>query len=540
MRRINIICSILLTVLFFGCSKESAEEGLGNKENVDLTITIAAPTAHETRAITTDGVTLPTAVADQLSDGWAFNHTTLFVIQNNTIIGYRDVDYRTSAKTAETFNLSDTNDKGNIVQPSEGACELYIVANYQNNQSLTNAVNAVLTALGKGGNKPATGLSVNNAQWTNFLNQKITTGTGNLADKSLMPLSLKSTILLKPGKNVFNNIHLLRTYSRIIVEVRNECQFNDLKINQFDFNTNFTTNQIPLFKNGTLKTANLKPDVTSAAAITPFKPTDGTTVMHMKPNETHTVFDGYVLENASYDTDYLFKIGVSALFKNVAPNSYIEGAPERSMRNGVEYFIRTTTQDDLKTGYVYAEEAVPQRNNKAVEGDSPILTNPEACQKYLWKREGAGLVSVLLESLNKKKFVDGKTNGDVKFIGEERLLNIENGNIYWVENVGTNWNPKYNYNYITTGMQWAVKKDVAPNKDRFEFIPVTKAKSEVQHNNVIVPFEYLQNNKPVPVSEINRNNFFHVLFIVRYNEKSGVFEFEVVKWNDVIGDIEFN
>ena len=47
------------------------------------------------------------------------------------------------------------------------------------------------------------------------------------------------------------------------------------------------------------------------------------------------------------------------------------------------------------------------------------------------------------------------------------------------------------------------------------------------------------NKKPREVTEIRRNDFYHVFINVRYNEKLGAFDFEVNRWNEGGGDIEF-
>ena len=538
MRRINIIFTLLITLFFVGCSNEANEDILDGKGNVDLTLTIAAPQANHTRAIPTDGVTPPSANDEQLADGWAFNHLTLFVVnqKDKKVVAYRDVDYGTFVKPSETFNFAEANE-GNLVPPSEGVYELYIVANYQNSAALNTATNNLLKALGKGGTKPSNGLATNNRNWTSFVGQTLALGSDNLADKSLMPLSLKTEILLKPGKNVFDNIQLIRAHSRIIVEVRNESQTKDLQIQNFEFTTNFTSNSIPIFMNGTLPKASAIPNAKSNRALTPFKATNGSSIKHVAPNSIYTAFDGYVLENTASQNGYKFKINV-AMEAPTLIKYYEEGAPETSMRDGQTYYIKICEKDGTLKNYM-------QVNNKNIAvgvKKAPNLENIEDCRKYIFRREGTTIVSVHSEALKKDKFMNGgKSNDEVNFVSTGRALTVQDENIYWAGKSGkTN-----GFYYIDRDMIWKFTNGGAPGYTRFKFIPVNEATkpgpgTKLLTHTATIPFKYLEDNNPKEVTEINRNGFYHIFINVRHNDQSGAFEFNVAKWNDVIGEIEFN
>lgn len=539
MKKINIIFSLLLMFIGIGCSNDQGQDLLDNKE-VGFTITIHAPQGDGTRASNTDGVTPPTSKEDKLADGWAFNHLTLFSVskKSNIVIAYRDVNFE-QAKESHTFDFN-KNTEGNIVAPEEGAYDLYIVANYDGNTELKNAIDKVLTALGKDGTKPTQGLSTTSTQWSDFMSQNINPIRGNLASngKTAMPLSLKEEVLLKPGLNDFKDLHLIRAYSRIIVEMRNESQGFDMQINNFAFNTNFTAKSIPVFANGSLNEADAKPNVKSTNAITPFKPTNGGTIPHLAPNEICTLFDGYILESKASQNGYKFLLEV-AVRDNQTIEYYRQGQSQASMNKNQQYMIRN--KDGL---YLALTDRGSGQSRVAAGRPAPNFEDIKQCQDYLWYHDGNSIISVKLEKDYEKeenpyKFMDGKSeNEEITFQNSQRALTTQNNNIYWWKWESGNWS----YFYIDNDFIWKKTRNGEPGNFRFDFLPVTKDTKNVNKitHSSIIPFKYLVDAIPVTVSEITRNSFFHVLFNVRYNNRFGTFEFSVMKWKDVNGDIEFN
>ena len=87
--------------------------------------------------------------------------------------------------------------------------------------------------------------------------------------------------------------------------------------------------------------------------------------------------------------------------------------------------------------------------------------------------------------------------------------------------------------------------DVADGGSQFDFYPVSVSKVKVT-----TPVSY---NKPItltsidpitavvsPVNTINRNDFINIVVTVSFNKDAGDLEFEVSKWKNKSGDIEFN
>lgn len=536
-----IICILLIVSAYAvgGCSREEIGGVTSDSKPAELTLAVYAPDAPKSRStyIDCDGITSPDNDRDKLIDGWVFDCLTLFFVNKSTIPAqvevYRNEEY-TAPVTAETFNFNeDSGDAGDIVKLSSGTpYDLYVIANYKEDTELKGKIEAVLTTLQTGGTGgvPAP-LSASSAEWNDFVALLVSTGASNLCKAATMPLSFKKEGITFTQEVNNLPVHLLRTRSRIRVKVRNESQEHLLRIASFGFNTNFTKTSVSLFPGVSLEEADAKPAAGSTDAIFPFKATDGTTDNPDIPvNEIKTIFDGYILESRMPSDGYKFELQVSAMTGEPRTITvYEEGTAQSSI-----------TANDGKIYLIKIKGSVPEQylmvaNKDAADvskGDKPNLKDEDAVSKYLWKYDGG------VYSEYAKKYIQQATSGNIGLGATTAQLTCNGSNIYY----NTGFFFWQTYYYIDKNLQWKNNGNSVPATEIFEFIPVTTRTEDVEgvsHTKTIL-FEKLVNNKSYKVKEIRRNDFFHVLFNVRYNNRTGKFEFAVAEWTDVGGDISFN
>ena len=140
---------------------------------------------------------------------------------------------------------------------------------------------------------------------------------GIIAPLTMQPLTLIQEINLHPGQNQVSG-EMLRTYSRIRIEVRNQSDIKDLLVNGISFSNNFAQKEAYMWPGqGYLPNSRVALKVDSDEALTPF--TQSVTIPKMTASGGSTtvnsavVFDAYILESEETNADkkYTYTLDLS-------------------------------------------------------------------------------------------------------------------------------------------------------------------------------------------------------------------------------------
>ena len=580
-RYILFVIPLMLTA----CSEE-IEDGIDTELTTgewNDVITLEIPGAPLSRSLANgDGVTPPASTQEKLCDGWGIKSLTMFYVcqVHKKVEAFRHIlldcsgtnppaeqvtfDFRTDdpknpdfVKCVPDNVVFDTSPKfdGNVyakagknISPAkDGTYHMFAIANYWTHDDkyqdpgqtklkdlLTNIAKKIYAG---------TDIYVTDVTDEQGVHHKMDTDwaalvspdNDNISVRDISKLCPKDVhmvlyaadtqIKIKPGLNV-RRTQLYRTRARMRIDVRNESGKQPITVNQLSFSKPNTVPSVPIFPvyhsdphtSYTPKPATLISDITHEDAITRFVP--GTEI---QPNDKKTAFDGYFLGSKAPEGGYEMKIKVSAS----AHNRYVTGKPEASMSAGKMYLIKEKTSG-MYLIYNEANHIVSLGESSSAEEDMLwLIDNPD--------RNNMGKIYPKKDTTKRWCINRGNNSEDISMIEETKELSARRHNLYW-------WKGIFTYDYYSIGpdMKWKSSKSEPNNNNPvFDFIPVT-LQSDSPTKEVFIPFEKLVNGIPELNDAIRRNDFIRVTLNVRYNEKSGSFDFNISDWTDKDYDITFD
>lgn len=477
----------ILLLLTAACSEDIVYGG-NDEQGVPMEFTFMAPGACKT-----------TTSENSVNDGSLIKNLAVFFCKetgsSTEVKAYRYIELKTP-RNSVIFNMSETDTNkeswayylddnqnrvaidgtkknGWVADTEKGIFKIYAVANFTDNTSITNLINDINT------NVSGTTIDNNkiNSKFADLKKTKINCGTNNLCDAhKMMVLSLCDEINIGPGTNSHTS-HLLRTYTRVKVTVRNESLNRSFTINNLLF-LNITQFEIPLFVTSahTPSVGNKTPYILEDGkltspyyplAIEEFKPVTlrGIDEVSKNPNSA-VIFDGYILESyAPTDADgnqkYTFRLGIGDFVKNEEvvvgeKTQYSLGLGGGSMsNNGTDYIIEVVDEGSQNKGKVLYNngtdiELKPKPNNNDLNSMEEDERN-----KYFWIYTNNFIQSkynyfCILPNENGKE-----PNGESVKLGAEsgNGYTVNYNKIYWEGNLGIDeGNPPSDHNI--KGDEW--------------------------------------------------------------------------------------
>ena len=583
---------LVIAFTLVACSNELTYSGASETELTvgewNDVITFQLPGTPASRSLVNeDGVTPPVSTQGKLYDGWGIKSLTMFYVcqVHKKVEAFRHIlldcsgtnppaeqitfDFRTDdpkdpdfVKCVPAQVVFDTNPKfdgkvydkagKNISKAKDGTYHMFAIANYWTHDDkykapgqtkLKELLTNIATKIYNG-----TAIYVTNVideqgvqhvvdpDWAQLVspdNDNIAVRTeSNLCPKDVhMVLSAADTqIKIKPGLNV-RHTHLYRTRARMRIDVRNESGNQSIAIENLAFSKPLTVPNIPVFpiyddlSQGAYrpKEATLIPDMTHGDAITSFIP--GTIV---QPNHKVTAFDGYFLASKAPAGGYELKMKVSV----PAHRRYTTGSAQTNMKSNQMYLIKERTSGKSLI-YNQTDHSVSLGLSAANEDDMLwLIDKPD--------RNNKGIIYPLNDPTKTWCIDEGKNPSGVSMTNVHRELSARNNNLYWWESKGFFG---FNYYYIGNDLKWessGAEPGTRSNPVKvFDFVPVTLS-TDSPVKEVTIPFDKLVNGIPELNDAIKSNDFIRVTLNVRYNEKSGTFDFNISNWKDQDYDISFD
>lgn len=556
MKHLYIVFLVFLAALLTaGCSEN--ETMYDDTSDGGLVVEVYAPRIAQLRGVDDgDGYHIPEDVVEQINDGWAMKNLTVIVCDmNDKLVAWRTMALSTSSffcdkpavyvafdfNNSNIYNCANCKDsKGSLIYTDAnhitgankqnfraGKYKIYAVANYKDGtrkpdysyettDAIYSAINTITEEDYRGN------LKYKDKVKDAFKDIHIeTSGTDNVCDRNdYMVLTQEQEVNVKSGTDVIK-IQLLRTRSRIRVEILNQSTEYLLEVKDFHIGE-ATTKSIPLFPTNELKTSDAVPNVTSDINVQPFS--QGMKIS--KGGRSTCIFDGYVLENAN-TKGFKLDFGIRA-FAELKTETAQDAM---NTPNGL-YMIKIiptygSEKNEFITGWEKLEDGTIRLGNfydiKDVDINDIDIEN-EKNMNYLWEFEDGKY----LKSMQDNFYIqhDKQGNNYQVLLGRKRMeIHCDNKQIHY-----------YDYNrgelYVTHLCQW--KNNTSSST--VEFYPVSGT-TFIEKNGIVIPFKKIVNNLPEDIKDIHRNDFLHVLINVRYNQKLGDFEIEVKDWHFIDNEV---
>lgn len=517
-----LIYSLLLLLMLGSCKQQ--EQPWENEEEAMVSFTLSSPVDADSRGSVSTYPKDPSQWNDneKLADGRYFKDITVMILKDNALQAYED--FNVTDKSAqvkipfsETFNA--------------GTYTLMAVANYTH----LNDFKTLLEGF-KNGNK----------SYSELMSYKLSAGDdGLMHSETVQPLTLIKEINLHPGQNQLSG-EMLRTYSRIRIEVRNQSDIKDLMVNGISFSDNFAQKEAYLWPGqGYLPNSRVAIDVDSEDALTPF--TQLMTIPKMTASGGSTtvnsavVFDAYILESEETDANkkysYALDLSYGEKFATVTNTTFTNITDIFNNYGNYSFLIQNVRSNK----YMY------DNDGSLYQGSKPSDVSKGEGANYLWKLEYAGT----------KDNYRIMNVGTGRYIGEPTSTQ---GAVVLTESSDNDFT-FYNYGSAasdanSSGVQMQYKdqggyKCLNDNNNTFicgyslddggnPFKFYCVVKSQYQNIPIFLKTINKETARPEDVRGIKRNDFINALVTVTYNETFGQFEFEVEDWNQAGGDITFN
>ena len=393
--------------------------------------------------------------------------------------------------------------------------KLYAVANYGNYGELTGNI-----------------ADVNVDNVTSGL--KVTASNDNLCNHlTPYPLTLQKNINLTPGANSVSG-ELLRTYSRVRINVRNQSSINDLYITSLSFAQKFAQKNADIFTEG--GTASVAPVVTSQDAVTPFAqnlmiPKLGTTGYVSEK----TIFDSYLLESNGGTYNYTLGLKYQGDSEEVYTVNSTAVNNANNIENGAMYVIYNSNAKK----YLYA-------NGTSVSSSDSYLTNGELNHNYVWKFNKSSNNNYTIESMGATGYF--MQSSQVSTSKVPLTVNPGSSDYFTASTNSSNIrlkSTKSNYYLSVNGSSVIGNSSTgssAQKRNNFYLYKVVNEQvaSSITHQETI-PIRIVDKTtgEASALTAIRRNDFIEILVSVTYNEKTGDVQFEVAGWDEVNGDVTF-
>ena len=537
MKGLTLIYSLLLLLLLGSCKQQ--DQPWENEEVAMVSFALSSPVDADSRGSVSTYPKDPSQwnENEQLADGRYFKDITVMILKDNVLQAFEDFNVTDKSAQVEisfskTFNA--------------GTYTLMAVANYTH----LNDFNTLLEGFKKG-----------NKSYSDLMAYRLQAGNdGLMGSKTVQPLTLIKEINLHPGQNQISG-EMLRTYSRIRIEVRNQSDIKDLVVNGISFSDNFAQNEAYIWPGqGYLPNRRVAIDVDFADALTPF--TQPVTIPKMTASGGSTtvnsavVFDAYILESEETDAGkkYTYTLDLSYGEGQGGGQTTVPEGPLKDVTSIRNYSTNTFLIQNVYSGnFLYKSDYY----SHVMQG-SETYENLQSGEytKYLWELESYGTeedcyrirnvgsgnyIGTVESSAAYVFFSETPDSHYFKFYNHTNTSNDSESQGIQMQYQGTGTTTfLYNYNsmFFVGGSM-----DVARTKFVFYCMDNSGSSSDTGLNK-IQPIDLRTINKetarPEDVRGIKRNDFINALVTVTYNETFGQFEFEVEDWNQAGGDITFN
>lgn len=540
MKGLTLIYSLLLLLMFGSCKQQ--DQPWENEEVAMVSFALSSPVDADSRGSVSTYPKDPLQwnENEKLADGRYFKDITVMILKDNVLQAFEDRNVTDKSAQVE-ISFSETFNAGTYT--------LMAVANYTH-------LNDFKTLL--------EGFKNRTKSYNDLMSYKLSAGDDGLMDsETIQPLTLIKEINLHPGQNQISG-EMLRTYSRIRIEVRNQSDIYDLMVNGISFSDNFAQKEAYIWPGqGYLSNRRVAIDVDSDDALTPFTQSVAIPKMTASGGTTTVnsavVFDAYILESEETDAGkkYTYTLDLSYGEGQGGGGGNTDGGQEVITDKEMTLTNITAINDNysdncffIKNGrsgkYMYDNEGYVNQGEYTLSAD------------YLWELESTGT----LHNYRIKNVGTGRYIGAPAATMHDAvpLSALENDNYfvfksyysYWERDKGVQMQHKGNSGntclYDCDSNNNLISSYVIDYPGGyFTFHCVEYSNSGSDSNtgiNKIQPIDLRTINKetarPEDVRGIKRNDFINALVTVTYNETFGQFEFEVEDWNQAGGDITFN
>ena len=540
MKGLTLIYSLLLLLMFGSCKQQ--DQPWENEEVAMVSFALSSPVDADSRGSVVSTYPkdpLQWSDDERLADGRYFKDITVMILKDNVLQAFKDLNVEDKSAQVEisfdaTFNA--------------GTYTLMAVANYTH-------LNDFKTLL--------EGFKNSTKSYSELMSYKLSAGDDGLMDsKSIQPLTLIKEINLHPGQNQISG-EMLRTYSRIRIEVRNQSDIKDLVVNDISFSDNFAQKEAYIWPGqGYLSSTRVAIDVDSEDALTPF--TQSVTIPKMTASGGSTtvnsavVFDAYILESEETDTGkkYTYTLDLSYGEGQGGGQTTVPEGPLMDVTSIRNYSSNTFLIQNVNTNcFVRDYNSHIYQGNYTYEQLQVYIAEGEKSE-FLWILEPYGTQDFYriknvgtgnyIGHVSGSDYVKSSSTADehyFKFYNYTSSSSNSQGiQIQYQGKEGSTCLNKFSYTYFRGGAL-----DTAGGATAFVFYCVEGSNSGSDTGtglNKIQPIDLRTINKetarPEDVRGIKRNDFINALVTVTYNETFGQFEFEVEDWNQAGGDITFN
>ena len=550
MKGLNLIyCSLFLLLLLASCKQQ--EQLWENEENqAKVSLVLSLPADKETRGNVSTYPKDPSKWTDEekLADGRYFEYITVMILKNNVLEAYEDLDV--TDKTAQTVIEFDKTF-------TTGTYTLMAVANYTELDDFK----ALLDGF-KNGTKT----------YTELMAYKLKAGDDGIAPKTMQPLTLIKEISLHPGLNEISG-EMLRTYSRIRIEVRNQSDVKDLVVSGISFSNNFAQKEAYIWpEQGYVSGSRVAIDASSNDAMTPFN--QSITIPKMTSSGASTtvnsavVFDAYILESEETDDNkkYTYTLDLSygeGQSSGSGGQVTVPTGPIKDVTSIRNNYNNTFLIQNVKTSFFVRDyySYVYQVNYTYDQLQAFIASG--SYKEFLWVLEPYGTQDFYrIKNVGTGNYIGrvfgyvlvkpSSTAGDNYFKFYNYTSSTSDSNSQGIQMQyqgieGSTCLNEYNSSYF-----WGGSLNTADGATAFVFYcigdsnsdPNSNANTNTSPNSQEIPINLRTINKetarPEDVRRIKRNDFINALVTISYNETFGQFEFEVEDWNQAGGDITFN
>ena len=543
MKGLTLIYSLLLLLMFGSCKQQ--DQPWENEEVAMVSFALSSPVDADSRGSVSTYPKDPSQwnENEQLADGRYFKDITVMILKDNVLQAFEDFNVTDKSAQVE-ISFSETFNAGTYT--------LMAVANYTH----LNDFKTLLEGFKKG-----------NKSYSELMSYRLSAGDDGLMDsKTVQPLTLIKEINLHPGQNQISG-EMLRTYSRIRIEVRNQSDIYDLMVNGISFSDNFAQKEAYIWPGqGYLSDRRVAIDVYSNDALTPF--TQSVTIPKMTASGGSTtvnsavVFDAYIFESEETDAGKKYTYTLDLSYGGGQGGGGQTTVPEGPIMDVTS--IRNYSTNTFLIQNVYSQGFLYDNlSNRLLQNTGLSLKSlKEEIAKgnmtgYLWRLEPYG-------TMNSYRIKNVATSNYIAEVVAYNQVNVS-------QQQASHYFRFYNYNSTSTdsdseGIQmryqdsdgntcissyysdpYIGRSTLDGSRSNFVFYCMDNSGSNSSSDTglkKIQPIDLRTINKetarPEDVRGIKRNDFINALVTVTYNETFGQFEFEVEDWNQAGGDITFN
>lgn len=563
-KNVSIVLLSLLMLLVIACQNEQDGQLLQDRP-ANLCFKLSIPELFVNgRSITSDPINETNQWTDweKAVDGRFFYRLTLFLIdKEDRLVGYRDLSLGNQPTTLTvTFNY-DNPEHGSIEKLNSGEYILMAVANYSAYSANGNTYN------GLGGNdgfsstirtifdefNEATGIANFTTTYKDrFMDYTIDAGDDYVCPQTPQALTLVKHIQLQPGDNMVAG-EMMRTYSRVHIEIENNSATDSLAVNGFMFVSFKAQKQAYLFSLPDDETRNYKfesgvPSLTSDDALAKFQtyieenriPVMDATNTDQADNKK-VLYDAYILESKS-DDEYTYYLDVEYVGRN-----YSSPMPILSEE---AYTDPTELDENYENSYYVIQNT---RSNKYIYNNSndkleQTKLETTSCNRYMWKLEKRDEGGYYIKNKYSENYIGYPNGSDTSIVSDKdqtayflfSALDHTNGGFKMQAIKGDT--KTYLNDYGGAGNVIGGYSSETDGGSGFKFYEATLDTKEAAFKDNVILETIASTGHSNPVMSIKRNDFISAIVTVTYNEKKneGFFNFVVIPWQIGGGDIEFN